>query len=310
MMFESKEHRDQWAEQALKMLSGESAQHTSLATECWSTQPPHDEVIDGVIAGSVASIIAPGSTGKGFFTLGLCYDLLTGDNKLGMGIKKVEPEHKVRFFTLEDPKPIMNTRHHALIHHYGLDVKRAREVDDQLRIVSAQGSIPMCLMDSTGTPNYFVADLMIQAFKGCRIVFLDTLARLHSADENNNGHMSMLVQIFEYIAKESGSAIVFLHHTNKGATLNGQGSEAGAVRGASALTDNIRCQINLSKMTEDEAVQACIPTDERHNYLWVHNSKKNYGATNPAKLLKRCNGGALESAKDKENTSEEDYSNG
>ncbi len=301
-MFESAEQREEWAAKALQMLKGESSEHTSNAVACWATQPPLDEVIDGILAGSVASIVAPGSTGKGFFTLGLCYDLMTGHNKLGMGIKKVTEEQQVRFFTLEDPKPIMNARHHALIHHYGLGVAEARAIDEQLRIISAQGSMPMCLMDSTGNPNYFIADLMIQAFKGCRIVFLDTLTRFHSAEENNNGHMSMLVQIFEYIAKQSGAAIVFLHHTNKGATMNGQGAEAGAARGAAALTDNIRCQINLSKMTEEEAVEACVPTDDRHSYLWVHNSKKNYGKTNAAKLLKRCNGGALEAANEKKET--------
>lgn len=281
---------------------------------CFVPPPPLNFVFQGVLAGSVAAIVAPGSTGKGFFSLGVCFDLYTGKNMLGIGIgederyPKLTPDQKVAFVTLEDQSEVLANRLHSVIKGYCMTGKETIEMDNQVHFMSLQGELLMDLVNGRGEVNYGMANAMIKAYKGYRLIMLDTLSRTHTANENDNGQMATLISVFEYIAKHTGAAFVFIHHTNKGATLNGQGDQAGAARGAAAITDNIRCQLNLSKVTEEEAVKAKIPAEVRHRFLWLHNSKVNYAESGSDHLLERTDGGVLRKG---ENPADQprDYSN-
>ncbi|MEZ9657903.1 AAA family ATPase, partial [Vibrio sp. 10N.261.52.F3] len=270
-----------------------------FAHHFFATPPPLDFVFQGVLVGSVAAIVAPGSTGKGFFSLGVCLDLYTGKNVLGLGIgenpqyPKLTADQKIAFVTLEDQMNVVGTRLHSAMHEYGMTVRESIEMDEQVHFMSLQGELVMDLVNGRGEVNYSMANTMIEAYKGYRLIMLDTLSRSHTANENDNGQMATLISVFEYIAKHTGAAFVFIHHTNKGATLNGQGDQAGAARGAAAITDNIRCQLNLSKITEEEAQHINIPENLRHKFLWLHSSKVNYAESGNAHLLERGNGGVL-----------------
>ncbi|HIF9439699.1 TPA: AAA family ATPase [Photobacterium damselae] len=273
------------------------------AHNCFAEPAPLDFVFEGVLAGSVAAIVAPGSTGKGFFSLGLCLDLYTGKNMLGIGIgidpkyPKLTQGQKVAFITLEDQKDVISNRLHSLIKNYSMTLEQTNSLDEQVHFMSLNGEIVMDLVNSKGEWNKFLADEMISNYFGYRLIILDTLSRTHIANENDNGQMSILISVFEYIAKRTGAAFVFIHHTNKSATLNGIGDQAGAARGAAAITDNIRCQLNLSKLTEDDAAAIKIPESLRHKFLWLHNSKVNYAESKNSLLLERVEGGVLRKAK-------------
>ena len=270
-----------------------------FAHHCFAPPPPLDFVFQGVLAGSVAAIVAPGSTGKGFFSLGVCLDLYTGKNILGIGIgenpkyPKLTADQKVVFVTLEDQNEVVADRLHSIIKGYEMTARDTIEMDEQVHFMSLQGELVMDLVNGRGEVNYRIANAMIEAYRGYRLIILDTLSRTHTANENDNGQMATLISVFEYIAKHTGAAFVFVHHTNKGATLNGQGDQAGAARGAAAITDNIRCQLNLSKITEEEAARIKVPESLRHKFLWLHNSKVNYAESGTAHLLERSDGGVL-----------------
>lgn len=282
--------------------------------QCFPEPAPLDFVFQGVLAGSVAAIVAPGSTGKGFFSLGVCFDLYTGKNMLGIGIgvnpkyPKLTPEQKVAFVTLEDQKEVISDRLHSMIKGYDMAIRETIEMDEQVHFMSLQGELVMDLVNGRGEVNYSLANSMIESYKGYRLIILDTLSRTHTANENDNGQMATLISVFEYIAKHTGAAFVFIHHTNKGATLNGQGDQAGAARGAAAITDNIRCQLNLSKLTEEEAQEIKVPESLRHKFLWLHNSKVNYAESGSAHLLERTNGGVLKKGENPHGNTSEDYS--
>ena len=270
-----------------------------FAQNCFVQPPALDFVFQGVLAGSVAAIVAPGSTGKGFFSLGVCLDLYTGKNMLGIGIgedpryPKLTADQKVAFVTLEDQSEVVADRLHSVIKGYEMTGRETIEMDEQVHFMSLQGELVMDLVNGRGEVNYSLANAMIKAYRGYRLIILDTLSRTHTANENDNGQMATLISVFEYIAKHTGAAFVFVHHTNKGSTLNGMGDQAGAARGAAAITDNIRCQLNLSKITEEEAQEINVPENLRHKFLWLHNSKVNYTESGVAHLLERVDGGVL-----------------
>lgn len=287
------------AEPTLSLFSPQNSNTRIYTHQCFPEPAPLDFVFQGVLAGSVAAIVAPGSTGKGFFSLGVCFDLYTGKNMLGIGIgvdpkyPKLKPEQKVAFVTLEDQKEVISNRLHSVIKGYEMTSEQTIRMDEQVHFMSLQGELVMDLVNGRGEVNYVIANQMIEAYKGYRLIILDTLSRTHTANENDNGQMATLISVFEYIAKHTGAAFVFVHHTNKGATLNGQGDQAGAARGAAAITDNIRCQLNLSKITEEEAQHINVPENLRHKFLWLHNSKVNYTESGVAHLLERVDGGVL-----------------
>ncbi|WP_157618814.1 AAA family ATPase, partial [Vibrio sp. HI00D65] len=198
------------------------------AINCVKELPELDKVFSSVLAGSVASIVAPGSTGKGFFSLGVCFDLFTGKDLLGLDIKPLEASQKVAFVTAEDQADVVAHRVHSLIKHYNMTPDDVCLMDEQISFISIVGERMLDLVRPDGSPNLALADEMIEQYRGYRLVFLDTLARAHQTNENDNGNMTVLISVFEYIAKHTGAAFVFLHHTNKGATLNNQGDAAGA----------------------------------------------------------------------------------
>lgn len=263
-----------------------------FAHHCFAQPPSLDFVFASVLAGSVAGIIAPGSTGKGFFTIGLCFDLYTGQNLLGLGIGIETPvlnaDQKIAFVTLEDQKVVVADRLHKAIKKYEMTADETIRMDEQVHFMSVQGELVMDLVNQRGKISYLLANQMIAAYKNYRLIFLDTLSRTHTANENDNGNMSVLISVFEYIAKHTGAALVFTHHTNKCAT--NQGGEAGASRGATAIVDNIRSLLSLTKMTKEEAIKEGIPPHLHQHFVWVHDSKVNYTETKPPRILERVKG--------------------
>lgn len=250
--------------------------------------PKLDFVFDGLLAGSVGSIVAAGSTGKSYLALGILIDLATGKNHLGLNIK--ECDQSTVYLTIEDPVEILHHRMHAIgeILDEGDKLKAQRKT----HIESQVGNI-IHLVDSNGFYNQLLLDAMCKEFMGKRLVILDTLRRFHGGNENDSGHMSILISCFEYIAQRTGAAILFLHHVNKTSSFQGTGLEQGASRGSAALTDNIRCQINLCTMSIEDAKLYRIDDEERTKYVQLYNSKANYQTNGGIRWFKRGFGGVL-----------------
>jgi RecA-family ATPase len=139
-------------------------------------------------------------------------------------------------------------------------------------------------------------DWTLERACGRRLMLIDTLRRIHVADENDGGEMAALLGQMERITARTGCSILFLHHTTKAAALNGQGDMQQASRGSSVLTDNIRWQAFLGGMTKEEAKEHGIPEQERGQFVRFGIPKRNYGAPMPDLWLRRGDGGVLVSA--------------
>ena len=99
-----------------------------------------------------------------------------------------------------------------------------------------------------------------------RLIILDPLSRWAGADtEKDNAAATRFVEAVETLALQSpGNPTVLLaHHTAK-ATRGNEANDAGAARGASALTDGVRWVANLDNDGGD-AARLTIPTKSNYS---------------------------------------------
>jgi RecA-family ATPase len=134
---------------------------------------------------------------------------------------------------------------------------------------------------------------VLKATEGARLVIFDTLTRWHQMDENSNGDMSQVLSVFEMICRETGAAVLFLHHVSKGMAKERRQDEQQATRGAAAITDNARWQGWMQSMSTIDAELYGIAEDERWRYVSTGGNKENYGQSTPTRWLERKNGGIL-----------------
>lgn len=253
-------------------------------------QPPQDFVIPGFLAGTVGAIVAPGSTGKSFLALQVAA-AVCGADTLNLDVSATG---RAVYYNAEDPRDEIKRRLHSL--GAILSPEQRAEVVDRLTIEPVCGAMLNILNDQH-------RGQIIKHSEGARLIIFDTLSRIHTAEENDNGAMAQVISVLENIAKETGGSVLFLHHTSKAAAFNSQGDLQQAARGASALIDNARWCGYLAKMTEAEAGKLTdrmdrqqIGKDRAGFYVRFGVSKQNYGGPISERWYEKGQGGILRQA--------------
>lgn len=173
---------------------------------------------------------------------------------LGIPTSLQEPS-PVFFVAGEDPDVVLRHRLNALGEL--MTEEGCAEVAKNLHMVSTLGSgINICDAGHQAAFLHVLKDIKP------KLVIVDTLSRVHAADENSNGEMSQVLARFEHVAQETGAGVLILHHVSKGAALNGLGDQQQASRGASAIVDNARFGATLTTLTEREAEKLEDVTDQ------------------------------------------------
>ena len=234
-----------------------------------------------MVAGTLGALIAPGSTGKSMLAMELAA-YVAGANMLGQEWPTTEAGG-VLILAIEDPENELFNRWADLGSHLS---EIDREKCEQIRVVPMLGE-GFDIMDD----DYFNA--LLDACKGRRLLILDTYRRIHRLDENSGGDMSLVIGRLERIAKLTGCAIIFLHHTSKAAAVGGQGDVQQASRGSSVLVDNIRFQMYMSGMSDNEATTYGIKKENKNRFVRAGVSKVNYGPKLGDIWLHRTDGGIL-----------------
>lgn len=249
-----------------------------------STPPaPLDYVLPGLVRQSVGSLICAGGGGKSMLILQCAAAISLGTT----APISLTPLKKGRCLIIpaEDMAQVLSSRLYYL-------AKYQKYTPKDLKILSYHLTIPD-IIGSGLSPNlcprefdkveFDWVDAISTLGDGCRLIVLDTLRRFHLLDENNGGDMAQVIGAMEKVALNTGAAVVFLHHTNKGAALNGQSKMQQAARGSSVLTDNIRWQAFLSAMDEEESQKKSVEeggtpiADDRGYFVKYGISKQNYG---------------------------------
>lgn len=254
--------------------------------------PPLDFVFCGLLSGTVGALVSPGATGKSFFAMETAIAIACTDADM----LRIDPakQGKVAYLSLEDPGIITQRRLHEIGKKLSNNVRV--QVAENLRISELMGSRLNVMNEKTAVK-------IAESCMDVRLIIVDTLSRIHTLEENDNGEMSQLVSQFEWLAKQTGAAVLYLHHMNKGSGRDGVGDQQSS-RGASALVDNARWVGTLTKMTtmESEALSnermdhrsvAAIDKEDRHQFVKFSQPKVNYSAPESDRWFVRGQGGVL-----------------
>jgi RecA-family ATPase len=255
---------------------------------------PHTEkdfVIPGLRAGgSVGAIIAPGGTGKSFLALEIAHAVACPQADLA-GFKVNNPG-KVLYLNAEDLSDETDERLSYLGKYYSMEIRN--EVAKNLDILSVAGEMINLSNHNKHNPISDHLSWLINKYKGYRLIILDTFSLFHTLDENRNDQMAYMISCLKYLGTHTGASILFLHHTNKQSSREGQLGYQTASRGADAIIANIRYASYLSFMSKEEALNYENINPENHKfYLKFGVSKQNYGMPEPERWLKRMEGGVL-----------------
>ena len=262
----------------------DSFNHLSIAKFFSEPRPILDFVFPGLLAGTVGSIVSAGGVGKSLLAMQLAGNVAGGGDTTGLDwVSACTAPGKAVYMPAEDPEIVLQHRFNCL-GDLLTEAGKAR-VAENLHLYSV-----------SGMPNFLCSEWFAEVCRrveGARILFLDTFRRFHNRDENSSGEMALVIEALERVAKATGAAVVFLHHTNKGATLSGTGAEQQSARGSSVLTDNIRWQVNLTGMTKNEATKLGVHEIHRWRYVKLTQSKVNYCPSDSDLWLQRGPAGFL-----------------
>lgn len=254
--------------------------------------PDLDFIWPGFLAGTVGALVAPGATGKSFWTLEAAMAIAC--SVAGGDVVNLRPQHagRVVYLAGEDPEPALVRRVHAIGLHINQPAREA--IAENLILLPIMGAM-LNVMD-----DHHLARI-IKRCAGARLIVLDTLSRIHNLDENSNGDMARLVATLEHVAASTGASVLYLHHVSKVSAREGLIDQPQAARGASALIDNARWCGFVARMTEDEARRLSdraydrqpIGNDRRSFFVRFGVSKQNYDATPLDQWYERRDGGVL-----------------
>jgi hypothetical protein len=192
----------------------------------------------------------------------------------------------VLYIASEDPRDVLHQRIHTLAAR--LNQSQRESLIENMQILPTLGKTGD-LLDGGQT-----AGAIARAGEGCRLVILDTLSRWHTGDENARADAARVMRELEKIATGTGAAVMFLHHTSKSAALDGQGSTQQAARGSSVWIDESRHCVTLTKCSLGEAKDLGIDDDLRDFFVKYTIAKANYIPPQPARWLRRREGGLFE----------------
>lgn len=272
--------------------------YLDVAAALSAPPPTLDFVLPGLLAGTMGVLVSPGGAGKSLLALELAVSIAAGRDIWHVAGGDPTPGPAL-VVSAEDPAVILARRLHAL-NDSALDPFDQPDVLDRLRIKAVHGrSFSLGSWDGSAfTPS---ADLHVLereiAELRPRLIVFDTLNRcLAGIPENDNAAMGRIVSEIERIIAPTGTAALVLHHTSKATALSGLGDQQQAARGAGAITDNARFQLNLVTMTKEDAEARGIPDEERRSWVRAIVTKANYSAPPPDRWLKREIGGVLADA--------------
>ena len=159
--------------------------------------PEYEWLVDGVIAkGDSTLLVGEPNVGKSWISLSLAVAVANGDESW---IKWPLTHHgRVLYIDEENPYDVVYHR----LRQLGL------KNHDNMRYLHRQGVRLDKRFDR-------ILDEAIEYNPS--LIVMDSLTRLHTQDENNAGAMAGLFNdSINVLTKETGSAILILHHTNKG----------------------------------------------------------------------------------------------
>lgn len=241
--------------------------------------PPRDFLYGKhYIRRETSATVAPPGTGKTALAFVEIFAMLTGRRLLRDFSKQ---PLSIIYFGEDDINEIYR-RLYATLKHFKID---PMEYSGRLAVYSMRDYVIKFAVRDKGGFNINRVDIeaiktLIRA-RRADIAFFDTMTKIHSANENDNGDMDALINELNKIASECNCAIELLAHTRKSSFGNAVDSIEQA-RGASAIIGAVRSARLIMRMSGNEGNEFGISDDEQWQYIRFGDAKTNQ-ATPPNK---------------------------
>lgn len=211
--------------------------------------PEHPCAIDGLLPLQCVTLFAS-VDGLGKSRVALLMAACKAAGRAFLGVFNTLPAAPVYYLNKEDPINEMYRRLGRIMAEF---TPHERDmVRRNLRIASPAGQVEL-LAQTSGVVHTAQVDELIDAIGTAGLVIADTLSRTHPLDENSNAVGARLIGAGERIARETGAAFMFVHHSGKAAAREGI-EGAGASRGAHALEGNSRSVLRLMRPNKDDTL--------------------------------------------------------
>lgn len=264
---------------------------------CALVAPDIDFVLPGFMAGSVGLLVGEGSVGKSFLAMQIALSLALGE-RLPWGMDDEGADRlkigKAGVLLGEDEVRIIQLRYHSVFNAYPQfkDEEHLALMERNLRVYGLPGVDMRIIEESRGEIAIGKFLSKLEAFcEGKRLVFIDPLGKLLDGNENDNRIAARMMERLVLIGRNTGCSPIILHHVAKGGS-DGRESWT-AARGASAITNTARFQMNMNLIPPDECIKLGITEDERHRYVRLAVAKVNYGDRMAPVMMRRGPGGVL-----------------
>lgn len=190
--------------------------------------------------GVATLLFGKGGLGKSWLTCSLAADISQGRMLPGPGNSKMPPQKVLMITGEDDPAAILIPRMKAL----GANMENIYVTDDDF------------ILDKDGIANMKVLMREVAA----TVVFLDTLMSYlgPDVDMNRANETRNKMKEFSAIARETGCAVVLVHHSRK----NASGRAADQAMGSADFSNSVRSAIMVDRDTDGQHFMEHV----KHNY--------------------------------------------
>jgi hypothetical protein len=225
--------------------------------------------------GAVTVVAGMGSAGKSTLMVGWSVACAIGE-----AISRFVPPGplKVLTYNVEDDAAEQRRRLSAALRPFG---RIPRDIAGRIIRCGPAGVGTLIERDLNGQITLTAAWQGLDALIGLHepdLVILDPLVELHTAEENDNTALRLVIAHIRELAQRRRCAIILVHHTRKGATAG----DMDAIRGAGSLVGAARAAFTVTPMSEEEAETLGISQLIRRHFVRVDSVKGNYAPAQEA----------------------------
>lgn len=241
--------------------------------------PPRDWVFGhAALKKNVSLLVAPAGMGKSTFAIQMAISKAAGRDLVGMDIRG---KGAVAIHNNEDDLMEMQRRMAAImqrnnITHDDFMLNGQRTLllgaGDKLKFKAAKRN-PMGLLKPVDSE--LIIERLIEAH--VQMLIIDPFAETHPANENDNGEMLDVMEIYRDIAQRANCAVILVHHDRKpdGASAEGHIGNMYSARGASSILGAVRILMTYHTMPPKDGKKYGIPEEYRFLYNRLDFGKAN-----------------------------------
>lgn len=208
---------------------------------------------------SLVMVSAEPFTGKTMLTLNMALCLDTGTPLFN----KFSPGRKLRVLYIGQDAPLWDYAEQIRKLMRGMGLTHT-----QISILSGVGSFNKGHNILTASTHHWIQHYFEDI--GFDVLFIDTLASIHSAEENSNSEMTVVMNTLKAFRDRYRCAVIFTHHDAKPAATDGR-SNIYRPRGASVISGSVDAYISLRAM-RDGGIKLSVPKGrglkKRHDLIY------------------------------------------